>query len=159
MAESLQTVERRIQRLRQELHEHDYRYYVLAEPTVSDEEYDARLRLLQELESQYPQFRTPDSPTQRVGGQPTKEFPTVAHTPPMLSLGNSYSEEEIRDFDRRVRGLLDPEVPLYVAELKIDGVAVALRYREGIFAQGATRGDGTQGDEITGIRACLHIQW
>ena len=150
MAESLQAVERQIQKLREELHEHDYRYYVLAEPTIPDEEYDALLRRLQDLEERYPRFRSPDSPTQRVGGEPTKEFPSVVHTPPMLSLGNSYSEEEIRDFDRRVRGLLDGETPLYVAELKIDGVAVALRYRGGIFTQGATRGDGTHGDEITG---------
>lgn len=150
MAESLHAVERQIQKLRQELHEHDYRYYVLAEPTIRDEEYDTLLRRLQDLEERYPQFRSPDSPTQRVGGQPTKEFPSVAHTPPMLSLANSYSEEEIRDFDRRVRGLLEGETPLYVAELKIDGVAVALRYQRGIFTQGATRGDGTHGDEITG---------
>jgi DNA ligase (NAD+) len=150
MAESLQAVERQIRKLREELYEHDYRYYVLAEPTISDEEYDALLRRLQDLEDRHPGYRSLDSPTQRVGGQPTKEVPTVVHNPPMLSLSNSYSEEEIRDFDRRVRELLEGDVPAYVVELKIDGVAVALRYRDGVFNQGATRGDGTQGDDITG---------
>lgn len=139
----------RVEKLRKELHEHDYRYYVLAEPTISDEQYDRMMRELAELEEQYPELRSPDSPTQRVGGQPTKEFATVTHHPPMLSLANSYSEEEIREFDRRVRNLLGGESPRYVAELKFDGVAIALRYRDGVFVQGATRGDGTQGDDIT----------
>ncbi len=137
------------ERLRRELREHDYRYYVLAEPTVTDGEYDRLLRELQNLEAEYPELRTPDSPTQRVGGMPTKEFATVAHDPPMLSLANSYSEEEIRDFDRRVRELLGNAAMVYVAELKIDGVAITLKYRDGSFLQGATRGDGTQGDDIT----------
>ncbi|MEW6509709.1 MAG: NAD-dependent DNA ligase LigA [Bacteroidota bacterium] len=140
---------RRIERLRKELHEHDYRYFVLAEPTISDEEYDRLMRELRELETRYPELRTPDSPTQRVGGEPTKEFATVLHSPPMLSLANTYSEEEIRDFDRRVWELLEGEKPTYVAELKFDGVAIALKYRDGLFVQGATRGDGTQGDDIT----------
>lgn len=144
-----ETIVRRVERLRKELLEHDYRYYVLAEPTISDEEYDRLMRELQELEARYPELQSPDSPTQRVGGQPTKEFPTVTHDPPMLSLANSYSEEEIREFDRRVRSLLGRETPRYVAELKFDGVAIALRYRDGIFVQGATRGDGTTGDDIT----------
>ncbi len=140
---------RRAEKLRTELHEHDYRYFVLAEPSITDEQYDVLMRELQELERAYPELLTPDSPTQRIGGQPTKQFRTVVHGTSMLSLANSYSEEEIRDFDRRVRGLLAPENPLYVAELKVDGVAVTLTYRGGIFVQGATRGDGTQGDEIT----------
>lgn len=138
-----------VERLRRELQEHDYRYYVLAEPTIADEEYDRLMRRLQDLEVSYPGLRTPDSPTQRVGGQPTKDFPPVTHRPPMLSLANSYSEEEIRDFDRRVRGGLEHAAPVYVAELKFDGVAIALRYRDGVFVQGATRGDGTTGDDIT----------
>jgi DNA ligase (NAD+) len=137
------------ERLRRALREHDYRYYVLAEPAVADEEYDRLLRKLQNLEAEYPVLRTPDSPTQRVGGMPTKEFATVAHDPPMLSLANSYSEEEIRDFDRRVRELLGNMAVMYVAELKIDGVAITLTYRDGSFVQGATRGDGTHGDDIT----------
>jgi DNA ligase (NAD+) len=142
-------IQQEVQRLQRELLEHDYRYYVLAEPNITDEEYDRLMRRLQELEGAYPQLRTPDSPTQRVGGQPTRDFPTVAHRPPMLSLANAYSEEEIRDFDRRVRTGLAAAAPVYVAELKFDGVAIALRYRDGIFVQGATRGDGAQGDDIT----------
>lgn len=142
-------VRARVEKLRTELLEHDYRYYVLAEPTISDEEYDKLMRELQDLEAKYPALFSPDSPTQRVGGEPTKTFATVTHTPPMLSLANSYSEEEIREFDRRVRSLLGNETPRYVAELKFDGVAIALKYRDGIFVQGATRGDGTQGDDIT----------
>jgi DNA ligase (NAD+) len=139
----------RAEKLRAALHEHDYRYYVLAEPTVSDEEYDRLMRELQVLEEAYPSLRTPDSPTQRVGGKPTREFATVAHEPAMLSLANSYSEEEIREFDRRVRGGLEGDTPVYVAELKFDGVAISLRYRDGILVRGATRGDGAQGDDVT----------
>jgi DNA ligase (NAD+) len=139
----------RAEALRHELQEHDYRYYVLARPSISDEQYDSLLRELAGLENRFPVLRTPDSPTMRVGGQPTKEFPAVTHTPPMLSLANSYSEEELREFDRRIRGLLRPEEPAYVAELKIDGVAIAVRYRQGIYSGGATRGDGVQGDDIT----------
>lgn len=144
-----QKAQQRAERLRKELHDHDYRYYVLAEPVISDEQYDRLMRELQDLENAHPGLRTPDSPTQRVGGEPTKEFRTVAHDPPMLSLANTYSETEIRDFDRRVRELLGEEKPLYVAELKFDGIAVALKYRDGGLVQGATRGDGTQGDDIT----------
>jgi DNA ligase (NAD+) len=140
---------KRITALRKELHEHDYRYYVLAEPTVTDEQYDALMRELMDLEAQYPELRTPDSPSQRVGGEPTKTFATVRHDPPMLSLANSYSEDEIREFDRRVRGLLDGQEPEYFAELKFDGIAIALTYRDGVLVQGATRGDGLQGDDIT----------
>ena len=140
---------RRAGQLRKELHDHDYRYYVLAEPVIADEAYDRLMRELQDLEREYPALRSPDSPTQRVGGEPTKEFRTVLHNPPMLSLANTYSDEEIRDFDRRVRDLLENEEPLYVAELKFDGIAIALQYRDGTLVQGATRGDGTQGDDIT----------
>jgi DNA ligase (NAD+) len=141
--------QKRAEQLCKELHDHDYRYYVLAEPVIADEQYDRLMRELQELEKQYPDLRSPDSPTQRVGGEPTKEFRTVVHDPPMLSLANTYSEEEIRDFDRRVRELLEDQKPLYVAELKFDGIAIALKYRDGALVQGATRGDGTQGDDIT----------
>ena len=140
---------KRAEQLRTELRAHDHRYYVLADPTISDEAYDRLMRELQDLEAAYPSLVQPDSPTQRVGGEPTKEFAAVMHDPPMLSLANSYSADEIRDFDRRVRELLGSAVPAYIAELKIDGVAVTLRYRDGVFVQGATRGDGTQGDDIT----------
>jgi DNA ligase (NAD+) len=156
VAHPSQQIIRRAEQLRKELHEHDYRYYVLAEPTISDELYDALMRELQDIEEQFPDLRTPDSPTQRVGGEPTKQFATVTHTHPMLSLGNSYSEEEIRDFDRRVRALLENQTPIYVAELKFDGIALSLKYRNGIFVQGATRGDGTQGDDITHNLKTIH---
>jgi DNA ligase (NAD+) len=143
------TIIQKIERLRREIHDHDYRYYVLARPVIADEAYDGLMRELQELEDAHPELQSPNSPTQRVGGAPTKAFPTVSHDPPMLSLANSYSEEDVRDFDRRVRETLKGEPARYVAELKIDGVAIALRYRGGEFERGATRGDGTQGDEIT----------
>jgi len=139
----------RIEQLRKEIREHDYRYYVLAEPIISDFEYDMLMRELIELEKQYPELITPDSPTQRVGGQPTKEFPTVTHPSPMLSLNNAFTIEEIKDFDRRVSELLEGEKYKYVAELKFDGVAVRLKYENGILVLGATRGDGIQGDDIT----------
>jgi DNA ligase (NAD+) len=139
----------RVEELRRQIREHDYRYYVLAEPIISDFEYDMLMRELIELERQYPELVTPDSPTQRVGGAPTKEFPTVTHPVPMLSLNNAFTIEEIRDFDRRVAELLEGEKYRYVAELKFDGVAVRLKYENGILVLGATRGDGVQGDDIT----------
>jgi DNA ligase (NAD+) len=144
-----QSIRYEIEKLRKDIQAHDYRYYVLAQPTISDEEYDGLMRRLQELERQNPALISPDSPTQRVSGQITKEFPTVTHGVPMLSLSNTYDEDEIREFDRRVREALDNGTYRYVCELKFDGVAVSLRYENGIFVQGATRGDGVRGDEIT----------
>ena len=143
------TLQKRAGELRARLRDHDHRYYVLAEPTISDEEYDRLMRELATLEKQYPDLKTPDSPTQRVGGALTKEFEAVTHSVPMLSLSNTYSEEEVREFDKRVSGGLNGEAYTYVCELKVDGVAVSLLYREGIFVRGATRGDGVQGDDIT----------
>lgn len=143
------SVEQEIEELRQTIREHDYRYYVLAEPTISDEEYDRLMRRLLELEERYPHLRTPDSPTQRVGGQPLKEFRTVTHRVPMLSLSNTYNENEILDFDRRVRDILGNVPYRYVCELKVDGVAISLTYENGFLTLGATRGDGMQGDDIT----------
>ena len=140
---------KRIEGLRAQLREHDYRYYVLAQPTISDQEYDRLMRALVDLEKAYPEAITPDSPSQRVGGQPTKEFRTVTHAVPMLSLSNTYNEDEVRDFDRRVRSVLGQEPFRYVCELKFDGVAVSLLFSGGVFLRGATRGDGTQGDDIT----------
>jgi DNA ligase (NAD+) len=140
---------KRIEELRRLLREHDYRYYVLAQPTISDQEYDRRMEELIGLEREHPELVTPDSPTQRVGGEPTKEFPTVTHAVPMLSLSNTYNEEEVRDFDRRVRSTLGNDGYRYVCELKFDGVAVSLIYEGESFVRGATRGDGFQGDEIT----------
>jgi DNA ligase (NAD+) len=143
------SIRKRIESLRSQLREHDYRYYVLAQPTIADQEYDRLMRELVDLETAYPETVSPDSPSQRVGGQPTKEFQTVTHAVPMLSLSNTYNEEEVRDFDRRVRSGLGQDPYRYVCELKFDGVAVSLLYENGLFVRGATRGDGTQGDDIT----------
>ncbi|MCX6122904.1 MAG: NAD-dependent DNA ligase LigA [Ignavibacteriales bacterium] len=143
------SIQKEIETLSRKILNHDYRYYILAQPIISDEEYDRLMRRLQELERQYPALATPDSPTQRVGGQITKEFSTVTHAVPMLSLSNSYSESEVRDFDRRVQETLENDTYRYVCELKFDGIAISLRYEDGVFVQGATRGDGTQGDDIT----------
>ena len=143
------SAKQKIEKLRVALRDHDYRYYVLSQPSVSDSEYDQLMNELIALERQYPLLITPDSPSQRVGGEPTKEFPTVTHEVPMLSLSNTYSEDELLNFDRRVKELIGDQQYRFVAELKIDGVAISLIYRNGIFMLGATRGDGTQGDEIT----------
>lgn len=138
-----------IEKLRALLRQHDHQYYVLSQPSISDLDYDMLMKQLIDLERMHPELITPDSPSQRVGGEPTKEFPTVTHEVPMLSLANTYSEEELLDFDRRVKEQLGDQNYQFVAELKIDGVAISLIYRNGLFVQGATRGDGTQGDEIT----------
>lgn len=144
-----QNIIERIEKLREQIREHDYRYYVLAEPIISDEEYDKLMRELIELEKKYPELVTPDSPTQRVGGEPTKKFPVITHKIPMLSLSNSYTEEDVREFDRRIRSILKTDEYEYVCELKFDGVAVSLHYEDCILKVAATRGDGFQGDEIT----------
>ena len=143
------SIKKEIETLSRKILDYDYRYYILAQPIISDEEYDSLMRRLQELERQYPALATPDSPTQRVGDQITKEFSTVTHAVPMLSLSNTYNEKEVRDFDRRVQEALGNETYQFVCELKFDGIAISLRYENGIFVQGATRGDGTQGDDIT----------
>ncbi|MDE3057674.1 MAG: NAD-dependent DNA ligase LigA [Bacteroidota bacterium] len=143
------TPEKRIEELSTLIREHDYKYYVLAQPSISDFEYDKLMQELIALESRFPRLRKPDSPSQRVGGAPTKEFPVVTHAVPMLSLANTYSEEELVDFDRRVKSFLNNEPYRYVAELKIDGVAISLQYENGIFVRGATRGDGVRGDDVT----------
>lgn len=140
----------RIEELRKLIKEHDYNYFVLAQPTISDFQYDQLFNELVQLEKQFPHLIVPDSPTQRVGSDVTNEFKPVLHKIPMLSLSNSYSEEELIDFDRRVReSLPENESVEYVCELKIDGVSVSLRYVNGILETGATRGDGTTGEEIT----------
>lgn len=139
----------RIEKLRAAILAHDHRYYVLAQPSIDDEAYDALVRELTDLEAQFPDLVTPDSPTQRVGGQPIDSFPSVTHDVPMLSLANTYDEADVASFDERVRAGLAPEKPRYVCELKYDGIAVSLIYEDGRFVRGATRGDGTTGDEIT----------
>jgi DNA ligase (NAD+) len=133
----------------EEIRQHDHAYYVLAQPTVSDREYDRLYHELLDLEKQFPQLVTLDSPTQRVSGQPLKEFKQVQHLQPMLSLDNTYSQEEVRDFVNRVQRLLPNEKLEWIVEPKIDGVAINLRYEQGVFTCGSTRGDGTTGDDIT----------
>ena len=136
--------------LRSELNRHNYLYYVEAKPEISDREYDRMMARLTELEAEHPELVTSDSPTQRVGGQPLEGFATVRHAVPMLSIDNTYSYDELREWDVRVRKGLNPNEPVrYVVELKVDGVAVSLRYEHGKFVQGATRGDGERGDDIT----------
>lgn len=137
----------RAEELREEIRRHDYNYYVLDQPVISDADYDRLYRELQELEEQYPEIVTPDSPTQRVGGAPLKSFGTVAHRVPLLSLGNAFTGDELRDFDRRVRQTV--EKAAYVVEPKIDGLTIALVYENGRLVSGATRGDGVNGEDIT----------
>ncbi len=140
----------RVAELRRLIAYHNRRYFVDGEPEISDRQFDALLHELEELEHRHPELDDPDSPTHRVGGEPLAGFATVAHSSPMLSLQNTYEEAEVRDFDARLRRLLDlPGSPAYVVELKIDGVAMALHYRRGRFAQAITRGDGTRGDDVT----------
>ena len=144
-----QDIAQRIALLSAELSEHLYRYHVLAAPTISDQDFDRLLAELQALEEAHPALKQPDSPTQRVGGAPTSDFPTVRHAQPMLSLDNSYSRQDVEDFDRRVRQSLPDEAVEYVFELKIDGVALSLIYQDSLLVRAVTRGDGVQGDEIT----------
>ena len=140
--------EKRVRELHDMLNQYNYEYHVLDKPSVSDAEYDSLLHELFTLEKDFPELQTSDSPTQRVGGNILEMFNKVRHRTPMLSLGNAFSESDLRDFDRRVRQAVGEDVT-YVCELKIDGLAVSLRYEDGIFAQGATRGDGTTGEDIT----------
>jgi DNA ligase (NAD+) len=133
----------------EEIRRHDHAYYVLAQPTISDRDYDRLYHELLDLEKQFPELVTPDSPTQRVSGQPLKEFKQVQHLQPMLSLDNTYSQEDVCEFVKRVQKLLPSEKLEWIVEPKIDGVAINLRYEQGVFTCGSTRGDGTTGDDIT----------
>lgn len=136
--------------LREQLNRHNHLYYVLDDPSIPDAEYDRLLRLLQKLEADYPSLQTPDSPTQRVGGEPLKEFDSVVHEVPMLSLDNAFSDDELLEFHRRTTERLKLAGPFsYVCEPKLDGVAVSLLYQNGILIRGATRGDGFTGEDIT----------
>jgi len=140
----------RIEKLRAEINYHAYRYYVLDDPIISDAAYDALMRELQELEAQYPELITPDSPTQRVGAPPLDHFEKVEHAIPMLSLDNAFNAEEVREWERRIRRMLPEDVQLeYVVEPKIDGLAVSLLYEDGVYVQGSTRGDGYVGEDVT----------
>jgi len=143
------SVQQKIDHVREQLRHHEYLYYVLDAPEISDAEYDTLMRELQALEQKHPELITPDSPTQRVGGKPREGFVKIRHSTPMLSLDNAMGEGELRDFDRRVRGILKNEPYAYVAELKLDGLSMAVHYRAGKFAQAITRGDGVTGEEVT----------
>lgn len=143
-----QAARQKIISLREELNDHNYKYYVLSEPAISDYEYDQKMKELVELESQFPQFKDINSPTKRVGSDLTEEFETVRHKYPMLSLGNTYSKEELLEFDKRVRKIIEEELE-YVLELKYDGVAISLTYQKGQLIRGVTRGDGEKGDDVT----------
>lgn len=143
------TAQQRIDELRAEIRHHDYMYYVLDQPEIADVEYDRLMRELQKLEAEHPALITADSPTQRVGGQPVEGFGVVEHTVPMLSLANAFDADELRAFDERVRKKLGGETVVYACELKFDGLAVSLSYDDGAFVQGATRGDGMRGEDVT----------
>ncbi|MGI6702941.1 MAG: NAD-dependent DNA ligase LigA [Clostridia bacterium] len=148
MEGAIKKAQKRIEDLRREIEDHNYRYYVLDNPMISDQDFDALMRELQDLEDRHPEFVSPHSPTQRVGGKASERFPKVVHTMPMLSLANAFDEGELRDFDRRVRSAVGDSVE-YVTELKIDGLSVALTYKDGFFERGATRGDGVVGEDVT----------
>ena len=142
-------VRQEIERLREQIRRHEYLYYVLDQPEITDAEFDALMNRLKQLEAEHPELITPDSPTQRVGGKPREGFVKVRHSSPMLSLDNALSEEEFRDFDRRVRQILGRPPSAYVAELKLDGLSMAVHYRHGALTQAVTRGDGIEGEDVT----------
>ena len=152
MSDALPQAAARAEQLRAELHHANYRYYVLDQPEISDGEYDRLLRELQEIETAHPELVVADSPTQRVGAAPLEAFSPHTHRQPMLSLGNAFNDDELRTFDERVKrhlGLAEDAQVEYVAELKIDGLAISLTYENGVFIKGATRGDGFTGEDIT----------
>ncbi|AQW92834.1 MULTISPECIES: NAD-dependent DNA ligase LigA [Elizabethkingia] len=143
-----ENIQQQIEELREELHQHNYNYYILDEPSISDFEFDAKLKELQDLEAQYPEFNDPNSPTLRVGGGVTKNFPTVQHQFRMYSLDNSYDFNDLEDWEKRIIKTIDEPVE-FVAELKYDGASISILYENGKLSQAVTRGDGFQGDEIT----------
>jgi len=142
-------IDKRMEQLRGEIRRHDHLYYVLSQPQVTDQQYDRLFAELKQLEADHPDLVTPDSPTQRVSGRPLEGFATVRHAAPMLSMDNTYNADELRAFDERVRKQLETPEYDYVVELKIDGLAISLRYEQGMLVTGATRGDGEVGDDVT----------
>ena len=146
---SRRDAEKRLGALRDELRHHNHRYYVLDDPEIPDSEYDRLMRELKALEAEHPELVTSDSPSQRVGAKPLDEFGEVRHAVPMLSLDNAFNEEDVQDFDRRAREKLEVEGVEYTAEPKLDGLAISLRYEKGLLARGATRGDGSTGEDVT----------
>src|SRR3954447_15905083 len=149
MGATTKSVEQRVAQLRRELNHHNHLYHVEARPEISDREYDRLMQELIELERAHPELMTPDSPTQRVGGDVQTELKPVRHAVPMMSIDNTYSEDEVRAFDERVRKSLNGEQPAYVLEPKIDGTSISLRYEDGHLVLAATRGRGNVGDDVT----------
>ena len=139
----------RAARLREDIEQHNHRYYVLDDPLITDAEYDRLFRELQSIESEHPELRTPDSPTQRVGAAPAAEFMPATHRQPMLSLNNAFEDAELEAFDRRIREALEVDTVDYAVEPKFDGLAISLVYENGVFTCGATRGDGYTGEDVT----------
>ncbi|MFD0941930.1 NAD-dependent DNA ligase LigA [Pedobacter boryungensis] len=152
---SIFAVKEQMDALVAELNQHTYNYYVLAMPTIADYEFDQKLAQLAQLEKEYPEYADPNSPTQKVGGDITKNFITVKHKWPMLSLGNTYNEQDLRDFDERVKKAIGDDFE-YVCELKFDGLSISLTYENGVLARAVTRGDGTQGDDVTTNIKTIH---
>src|SRR5580692_1740362 len=149
MAPPSKDVENKIEALREKIRHHEYLYYVVDDPEISDLEFDKLMQQLKDLEAQHPELIRADSPTQRVGGKPREGFVKVPHSSPMLSLDNTYSEEELRDWERRVHELSGRKDVDCVCELKLDGMSLALHYEEGRLVRGITRGDGTVGEDVT----------
>src|SRR5882724_5046811 len=140
---------REVEALREKIRYHEHRYYVLDDPEISDAEFDKLLNRLKKVEAEHPELITPQSPTQRVGGKPREGFVKVPHSSPMLSLDNAYSEEELREWERRVHELSGRKDVEYVCELKLDGMSLAVLYEDGFLARGITRGDGSTGEDVT----------
>src|SRR5258705_13785515 len=142
-------IAKQIEKLREHIRRHEYLYYVLDEPEISDIKFDRMMKELQQLEATHPELVTPDSPSQRVGGAPRKGVETRQHSPAMMSLDNTYSTEDLEEFDRRVRELSGRNRIDYVAEHKFDGLSISLVYEGGVLTRGVTRGDGTTGEDVT----------
>src|SRR5512132_1301279 len=149
MAAASKEAIKKAESLREKIRYHEHRYYVLDDPEISDFEFDKLLEQLKKLEAEHPDLVTPDSPTQRVGGKPREGVVKVAHSSPMLSLDNTYNEEELRNWERRVHELSGRKEVDYVCELKLDGMSLALVYEDGKLARGVTRGDGSVGEDVT----------
>ena len=149
MPAAKKSIEDKIEALREKIRHHEYLYYALDDPKISDTEFDVLMNELKQLESQNPKLVTPDSPTQRVGGKPREGFVKVSHSSPMLSLDNTYNEEDLRNWERRVHELSGRKDIEYVCELKLDGMSLALRYEDGYLTHGVTRGDGSIGEDVT----------
>src|SRR5436853_1857239 len=149
MATATKDIEKELETLRDEIRYHEHRYYVLDQPEISDAGFDKLMDKLKKLEAEHPELVTPDSPTQRVGGKPREGFVKVPHSSPMLSLDNTYSEEELRAWERRVHELSGRKDVDYVCELKLDGMSLALIYEDGKLVRGITRGDGSIGEDVT----------